>query len=327
MPRAGFAGTRSTAAPVFTVGKLASAYARGTIVVENSSGLLTQASDGADVFGVLACDGEANGNAVVQVGGLIHLTTTGSPGFTRAFQPVVCAGSNTVDGGTAGDPEMGFLVNYNSGKSEAVVELHTTALRVPARALFDGQGFASYPIGALSNDRPIVLTGSKVATPLRQGVTGSRPGSNFTGQNYFDTTLLEDMSYNGTRWQSSTLHDLYFGIRNTVSATSNVLSFAAGVGTTDATIPWIAPYAGRLVLSRYSLVGATGGKSWTAHLRLNGSGSDTWTSTARSSTTSWQSFTETIDQAIAQGDRIQVLVDTGSAEAGRFLVWFGYYKT
>lgn len=327
MAQTGFAGARSTAAPVFTTAKLASAYARGTIVKENASGLLTQAADGDDVFGVLACDGEANGNATVQVGGLIYLTTTGSPGFTRAFQPVVCAGSNTVDGGTAGDPEMGFLVSYSSATSTAVVELHGTALRVPARALFDGQGFVSYPVGALTNDRPIILTGSKVATPARQGVTGSRPGSNFTGQNYFDTTLLEDMTYNGTRWQSATLHDVYFGLRNTVSATSNPLSFIAGVATTDATIPWIVPVACRLVKCRFSLIGGTGAKTWTPRLRLNGSGSDTWAGTARSSTTSWQSFDDTVDQALAQGDRVQVLVDTGSGEAGRWLIWFGYYKT
>lgn len=326
MGRSGRAGALPTPDPVFAVGKLDTALARGALVRENASGLLVQAADGEDVFGVLACSGEASAHVAVQVGGVVRVATTGSPGLTTMFQPVVCAGSNTVDSGTAGDPDFAALIHYDSGDSTADVLLRGTALRAPARALFDRSSMTSFPVDSLSADRYLAVTGGKVVTGARSGATGSRPGSPFTGQTYFDSTLGIEMTYNGTRWQSSHRYPLTLFSNSRTTTITTTTSVVFQNDSSDAELPWVAPRACRIVGCRFVIKGGTGGKTWTARLRLNGSGADTWTSTARTSSTSWVGYDETIDLSIAQDDRVTLVVNQGgAAETLRSILYFEYH--
>lgn len=328
MGQTGLAGSLPMPSPAYVNGKLDTALSKGALVRENASGLLVQAADGEDVFGVLAASGEASANVPVQIGGVVRIATTGSPGFTQRYQSVVCAGSNQIDSGTAGDPDFGSVIFYDSGDSTADVLLRGTAQRAPARSLFDRSSMTSFPVDSLSADRYLAVTGGKIITKARSGATGSRPGTPFTGQAYFDSTLGVEMTYNGTRWQSAHRYIAQFWSNSRTTAITTTTAVVFQNDSSDAEMPWVVPKSLRIVGCRYIIKGGTGGKTWTARLRLDGSGSDTWTSTARSSSTSWVGYDETIDQALSADQRVTIIVNQGgAAETLRSILYFEYYWT
>lgn len=287
----------------------------GSLVKEDSSGLLQQAGDADTVYGILRHSAILNDNVAVQIAGVVRLKTTASPGFTQKMQRVTAAASNKVRLAVTDEPHFGLLMGYDSSEQEALVYLTTDARRYLARGLYDGSG-VTYPITTITPGRPLVVSaagGGKVASPLHIGATGSRPSSPFNGQTYFDSTVGEQLIYDGTRWRSASLHQFVCGRVNGVAAATNDMNLIASNAMSDTTAPFIIDKDARLVGCYFSLKGGTGGIAWTLRLRLDGSGSDSFVGAARTSSTSWQSFAESIDLAVTAGQRLRWLANTGGS--------------
>lgn len=295
----------------------AAAVVPGAIVkASGSPPKVSAASDGESVYGVCLGDaGEANTQVPVLVYGEATVKAKSTASWTT-HRRVCAAGSNEVDEGSTGDPYFATLIAHDTTNNRARIFVHGDAMQTVARAVVD-QADTVFPIASLSASRYLTVNGSsKVEAPTRTGNAASRPGTTFTGQQYFDSTIGMEYSHDGTRWRSSTPSLIAFGNRSASATSLGMSAYAAlQMGDTNG-LPWFAPADCRFIGAYFILKGGTGGKTWTMRLRLNGSGSDTWTSTARSSTTSFATYDETIDQAFSKGDRIQCLVDQGGAAEG-----------
>lgn len=298
--------------------RLAQVIASGTVSTGNivkASGTpfkVSAAADGDSVFGVVATAAEADEKCVIIVEGEALVKTKSTASWTT-HRRVCAAGSNEADQGSADDPYFATLIEHYSSSNLARVYVHGDSFPRAARSLVDSSD-VSWPLGALTAGRPLVLgTTSRVASPLHIGATGDRPASPYTGQNFFDSDVGEQLVYDGTRWRSAVPHEFYCGRVNAFASTAMDMFFLASNAMTDATAPFLMRMSGRFVGAYFSLKGGTGGKAWTLRLRLNGSGADTWAGSARTSSTSWQSFTETIDEAITAGSTVRWLCDQGGA--------------
>jgi len=132
--------------------------------------------------------------------------------------------------------------------------------------------------------------------------------------------------YDGTLWRSSAQIRVEFGaLRSAI--TSNELQYIGGQPTTDAGLPWIAPFACKFTNAIFRQKAGIGGRTWTPSIRLNGSGAADWTGTGQSSTTSWAVYRETMSKTYAADDRLRAIVSTGGVAENHQaeLVLIGYF--
>lgn len=292
--------------------RLAQVIASGTVSTGNivkASGTpfkVSAAADGDSVFGVVATAAEADEKCVIIVEGEALVKTKSTASWTT-HRRVCAAGSNEADQGSADDPFFATLIEHYSSSNLARVYVHGDSFPRAARSLVDSSD-VSWPLGALTAGRPLVLgTTSRVASPLHIGATGDRPASPYTGQNYFDSDVGEQLVYDGTRWRSATYHKASMGRLSAVGVASIDLSYLSNQLSTDTGLPWVVEKAARIVEVSWGLRAGTGGKTWTLSLRTNGSGSDAWAGSGQTSSTSWQRFNETVGLALTAGTTVRAL--------------------
>lgn len=310
--------------------RLAQVIASGTVSTGNivkASGTpfkVSAAADGDSVFGVVATAAEADEKCVIIVEGEALVKTKSTASWTT-HRRVCAAGSNEADQGSADDPYFATLIEHYSSSNLARVYVHGDSFPRAARSLVDSSD-VSWPLGALTAGRPLVLgTTSRVASPLHIGATGDRPASPYTGQNFFDSDVGEQLVYDGTRWRSATYHKASMGRLSAVGVASIDLSYLSNQLSTDTGLPWVVEKAARIVEVSWGLRAGTGGKTWTLSLRTNGSGSDAWTGSGQTSSTSWQRFNETVGLALTAGTTVRALATisatTEALQVSAELMW------
>lgn len=86
-----------------------SGVTEGDLVSIGTNGVVT-ATDGARVYGMARSTAAAGASTVVQTQGQVKVQLAASYNPDMG-DPVVAAGSNTVDAGTTGDPVCGYIVH------------------------------------------------------------------------------------------------------------------------------------------------------------------------------------------------------------------------
>ena len=304
----GGAHPANIAPPRFAHAIASSSFEPGTIVKASASPFLkvTTAADGDPVYGVAVWHGEDGVTTQVLIEGETWVKAKSTASWTT-HRRVCAAGSNEVDQGSTDDPFFATLIEHDATNNKARIYVHADAMPRAARSLVDSSD-VSWPLGALTAGRPLVLgTTSRVASPLHIGATGDRPASPYTGQNFFDSDVGEQLVYDGTRWRSATYHKASMGRLSAVGVASIDLSYLSNQLSTDTGLPWVVEKAARIVEVSWGLRAGTGGKTWTLSLRTNGSGSDAWTGSGQTSSTSWQRFNETVGLALTAGTTVRAL--------------------
>ena len=280
-----------------------------------SDGRVEEASAGDPVVGVCRSEADSGESCLVQVEGEVDLPAKSSASWSAGKYWVTAAASSEVTNASAGDPPFAFLIHHDTTNDVARVYLTGDGTAGAANRIM-GSDFQTRGIATMSASGPLVVDSSGyVSTQTRQGVTASRPGSAFTGQKYLDTTIGEEMVYDGTRWRSASSKHTFIGRHVTTTITSIQCYLLNTSVTSDNQLPFTCPGDIRILGSSLAMRGGTGSKGWVMQIRLNGSASATWTSTSRVSSTSWQHFTEAVDTDFSAGDRLNFVFVSGTGEA------------
>lgn len=296
--------------------------------VKSGSGAftVTAAGDGEACYGVCLSTAGSGDRVRILTQGVT--TMVARSGASWASHRRVCvAPSGQVDEGSDGDHWFGTLIYHDTDNNRATVLVHGDALPAMARGVRGADG-TKYAFGSLTADQPIVLRTGRAESVRPIGTTAQRPSSPFNGQTYYDTDVGMGLVYDGSAWRSAALVEVTFAALR-ASITSNEMQFAGGQPSTDAGLPWIAPFAVTFTSAVFRLRGGTGGKTWTPSIRLDGSGSDDWAGSGRSSTTSWAVYREALSpvKSYVADARLRALATNGGT-AENFqseLTLLGYY--